>query len=850
MKEFDLNGKWSFHEVGRGKWYTAVVPGSNYIDLLANNVIDHPYYDNNEELTQWVGERDWEYVKEFTLPMDVLKKPVIMLEADKLDTIADIYVNDRLVARTENAFVKYTIDIKNFVSRLTNKIRIKFRAPLTFIENKLENNPVSAGKDGKAGVQFIRKPAMHFGWNNNLALPFSGICGNIKIVGYEELRLGTPIIRKESISKAAILIAKVPVIGKQQSEGIEYSVKMKITEPNGNVVTAQNNKIDEQTELVVTIHKPELWTIYSKTQKPALYNVNIELYAGDAVIDSKSFNYGIKEVSFDEPEVDKYKKFGIMLNGEKIFVKGVTLMPLDSMSSLFNHKKMESYLDGIVSINANLIRVFGGGGYMPDEFYSMCDERGIMVWQDMPFAGMLYPFDNSDFLANVDKEINYNLAKLHNHASCILLCGSYEMEHKISRMFWKSWLKGTIFDVFYKKIPEKMKSLGCDMLYIPSSPLSGRFCDKTNNYKNGITHMWEVWGGMRSMQKVGKYTPRFCGEFGMPSMPNKEVFNEFISKPQYSINGLELEKRQRFRDGNNKMQYYISSRFRVPRSMSDLIYYSQLTQAEYYTEMIEHLRVNSGKCRGVIMTALNDCWGGIDCSVIDYLGRYKAAMYKLRQAYAPILLSVKHKKGMVKADVSCDDGIPQMQCLLKWRVEDFDGLVIANDEQIIEICGGKNVSAQAIDLKDIIKGKERDVVFVAELIDGDGKTLAFEDYLFVQNKLAMLPDPQLKVNVTVRKGVAKINIQAQKFARYVMLSMADVKTPFSNNYFDILAGGSADITIPVGKMKEPEVLEQLRIKSVANIDLKGNLMRDIAKNTSVLLSPKNIKDVAMKWFFK
>ncbi len=849
MKEFDLNGKWSFHEVGRGKWYTAVVPGSNYIDLLANNLIDHPYYDNNEDLTQWIGERDWEYAREFTLPLDLLKKPVILLEADRLDTIADIYINDRLVARTENSFIKYTIDIKNFVSRLTNKIRIKFRSPLTYIENKLENNPMPNSKDGTAGVQFIRKPAIHFGANNNLVLPFSGICGNIKIVGYDELYLGDTIVKNERISKSAIVVVKVPVKGKKLTDNAEYLLKLNITEPNGNIITATSSKVEEQNELVVTINKPELWTIYSKTKKPALYNISTELYKGEELIDSKSLSYGIKDIKFEESEVDSYKKFGLVLNGEKIFVKGVTLMPLDSMSSLFNRKKMENYLDSIVNINANLIRVFAGVGYMPEEFYTMCDERGIMVWQDMPFVGRVYPFENSDFAANVEKEIKYNLVKLHNHPSCVVLCGSYEMEHKLSRTFGQKSLKSAIFDVFYKKIPEKIKSYSCDFVYIPSSPLSSKFCDKVNNYKNGISNMWEVWGGMRSMQKIGRHTPRFCGEFGMPSMPSPKVFEEFISKKQYTITGLELEKRQKFRDGNNKMLYYISSRFRVPRSISDLIYYSQLTQAEYYTEMIEHLRRNMSKCRGVIMTSLNDCWAGIDCSAIDYLGNYKAVMYKLKRVFAPVLLSITSKKGIVKVDLSCDLNVNE-ECNLIWKLEDFDGIVLSNGEQNVEIKGESNCNIANIDLKEVIAGKEREFVFVAELTDKAGRVLAAEDFLFVQNKLALLPDPKLKVDVAVKKGVAKISIQAEKFARYVALYMDSVKTPFSNNYFDIMAGGRAEITIPVGKMKEEEVVEKLRIKSVANIDMKGNVVRDIAKNTGVLLAPKNIKDVVFKWFFK
>ncbi len=849
MKEFDLKGKWSFHEVGRGKWYNAIVPGSNYIDLLANNIIDHPYYECNEELSRWVGERDWEYAREFTLPLDILKKPIIMLEAERLDTIADIYINDRLVARTENAFIGYKIDIKNFVSRLTNKIRIKFRSPLTFIEKKLENTPMPNNKTGMNGVQFIRKPAIHFGWNNNLQLPFSGICGDIKIVGYDELYLGEPIIRQESISKSSIVIVKTPVKGKQAEEVADYSLKLSITEPNGNVISISNNKIEEQMEIVATINKPEFWTIHSKNKKPAIYEILVELLKGNEIIDSKTLKYGLKNISFEEEDIEKHKKFGIVLNGEKIFVKGITLMPLDSMSSLFNKKKMESYLDSLINANVNLIRVFAGMGYMHNDFYSMCDERGIMVWQDMPFMNIQYPIDNLDFAANIEKEAKYNIIRLHNHPSVVLLCGSYGMEHKLSRAFGKKTLKDAVFNMFYKKIPERIKNMGSDLLYIPSSPLSNKFLDRVNNYKNGISHMWEVWGGMRSMQKIDRHTPRFCGDFGMPSMPNYATLNEYLQKKEYNITGIELEKRQKIRDGNNRMLYYISSRFRVPRSMSDLVYYSQLTQAEYYTEMIEHLRRNMAKCRGVIMTSLNDCWAGIDCSCIDYAGNYKAVMYKVKRVYSPVLMSITCKKGIIKINVSSDIDM-DTECDLKWKIEDFDGNILIDGEDNVEVKGNQNNYVLAIDVKDDIKGKEREIVFVAELADKEGKIIAVEDFLFVQNKLAMLPDPKLSVRVVVRKGIAKITLQAEKFARYVSVIMEENKTPFSNNYFDIMAGGKAEITIPVGKMKEEEVLSKLRIKSVANIDSKGNVIRDITKNIGVLLAPKNIKDIVVQWFLK
>ena len=157
-----------------------------------------------------------------------------------------------------------------------------------------------SSKVGMLGAQFIRKPAIHFGWNNNVVLPFSGICGNIKIVGHDEVYFGSPVISNETISKSAIIIVKAPVKGKQLSEGAEYKIKLNITEPNGNVISMVSNKVEDQNELVATINKPELWTIYTKTDKPALYTINLELLKNGEVIDNKTLTYGLKNIRFEE----------------------------------------------------------------------------------------------------------------------------------------------------------------------------------------------------------------------------------------------------------------------------------------------------------------------------------------------------------------------------------------------------------------------------------------------------------------------------------------------------------------------------------------------------------------------
>lgn len=843
MKILDLNGKWTFHEVGRGKWYPAEVPGSNYLDLLANNMIEHPYYACNEELTQWIGERDWEYAREFTLSAEMLKKSIIMLEAERLDTLADIYINDRLVARVENAFLSYKIDIKNFVSRLTNKIRIKFRSPIAYIEKKMEDKPLIGNKIGLTGAAYVRKPAMHFGWDNNLSAPFSGICGNIRIVGYDDAYLDECIVSEEyDVADIAKILCKQKVKGKLAEIADDLMLKMTVTEPNTNVITATLVKVDENNELMAAINNPQQWTTYNKQSKPALYNIKIELFNKGELIDSKSFKYGLRKVELKIEKDDFGKKFDIHLNEEKVFVKGVTLMPLDSMSSLFNKNKMKSYLDSIEQANINLIRVFAGGGYMPDEFYSMCDERGILVWQDMPFVGFQYPLDSKEFATNIEKEVRQNVIKLHTHPSCILLCGSYELEHSASRWYGKNKIKRSIFEGFYKKIPEIIQKITNNMLYIPSTPISAKFADRVNNDKAGTANLWYVWGGMRSMQKIDKHTPRFCTEFGMPSMPNMKTVDKFLAKKQANIMDIEFEKRQKYRDGNNKMLYYISSRFRVPRSMEDLIYYSELTQAEYYTEMVEHLRLNMQRCSGVIMTSLNDPWAGIDCSCIDYLGNYKAVMYKAKRFFDPLLMTIVYKKGTAKICVSADANLA-FYGKIQWRIETFEGEVVAQDEKLCEIKSFATSELAIENIKEFVRSKERECVFIAELYDERRHLVRRENILFTQNKIALLPDPQFIINVNVQKSVAKIAIQAKRFARYVKVELDGNFLPFSDNYFDMCAGEIKEVSIRIGKnTKAEDIMQRLSVKSVANIDSKGNVLRDITKNAGVLMSPKNILD--------
>ena len=846
MNKLELSGKWSFHEVGRGKWFDAAVPGSNIADLIENDIIPHPYYDENEMLVQWIGERDWEYAREFTLSQDMLKKNIILLELDGLDTLAEVFINDKLVAKTDNSFISHSFDIKNYVSRLTNKIRIKFRSPIALIEKHLENTPLFPNKMGMTGASFLRKPTIHFGWSNAPILPISGITGGVRILGYDDVKIEKLIISQKFVDSFATITANVLLKGNiSHDEDNKLHLTMTVTEPNTSVLTNSLPKLSENNEFSVAINSPELWTTYDRLdedESPKRYNVEINLYRKDTLVDSVTKRIGLRTLTIDREKDEYGRKFDLVLNGKRMLVKGAVITAHDVIHPSFDVDTVSTTLDAMMDANINMVRVFAGSGYESEEFYEMCDERGLLVWQDMPFSRYEYPLGAKEFQHSIAKEISTIITRLHSHPSLAVLCGSHEIEHRLSK-FHIVGKKGKVAQkFFYDFIPTEINKIIDNINYIPGTPLSNKFLDRVNGDKQGTAHLWDIWRGMRSISKTSRHIPRFCGEFGMASMPSIKTIYAFSEKETLDMQSEEVHAHQKYQGGNDRIMFYVSTRFRVPKNVEDLIYYSQLTQAEYYKEMVEHLRRNMRRCSGVMMAYGNACWPGIDCAMVDYLGNYKAVMYKAKLFNSAVIITLRNKNGVVKVDI-INDLDETINANVKWHIETFDGDKVAIGAYECELEREKSTLTATLNLKEFIKDNNKDRVLVVELYDEDGSVINREIMLFVPNKLAAFPDPILTTSVTVARGIATINVKAMKFARYVKLTKEDTCLPFSDNYFDMLAGEECVVSIPVDKgVKAAEIIEQLSVKSIANIEQKGNVARDMAKNVGVLLSPYNILD--------
>jgi len=795
---------------------------------------------------QWVSERDWEYAREFNLSGDMLKMPVIMLECDGLDTIAEIYINGKLVAKTDNAYIRHSFDIKNYVSRLTNKIRIKFRSPIAYIEKMLMNTPMISNKVGMVGSTTLRKPSSHFGWCNSPKLPISGITGNIAVVGYADVRLGLVVVVQNTNNYFASITCKANILGNLISdEDTRLVLEMTVTTPKGKVFSTQITKLAEISDLEININSLEYWTIrerLAKGKEPAQYTVKLQILQNEQVVSSWTKKIGLRTIEIDRSKDEFGRKFEIMLNGEKVNIRGQVLTMQDAINPIFDREGMISILDGVTNANMNMVRIFAGAGYQCDEFYTMCDERGILVWQDLPFSSYEHPLGKQEFQSNVARELASRVVELQSHPSLCVICGGYEIELRAKYWLLSGKKVKAIQNFFYTFLPAELEKYDKNIVYIPGTPLSNKFLDRVNSDRQGVAHLWEIWRGMRSIRRANKRTPRFCGEFGMSSMPSIKTTKKYMTKTQQGINSDQMIAHHKQPDGNGRIAYYISTRFRVPRSMEDLAYYSQLTQAEYYKALVEHLRRNMKKCSGIIMGFGNECWPGIDCSMVDYLGNYKAVMYKTQQFNAPIILSLDNSHGTVKVYV-INDTKTEIDATIRWYIETFDGDKVAVGSYDSTIAIESSNKTIVLNLKEFLKDNDKDRALVVELVGDTGEVITREIMLFVQNKTALLPDPKLTFEVKVVKNQAKITVTSEKFARYVKVTLEDTCVPFSDNYFDMLAGESKVITIPVARgTKADSLLSKITVRSVANVDQKGNIARDIMKNVGVLFSLRSVVD--------
>jgi beta-mannosidase len=463
----------------------------------------------------------------------------------------------------------------------------------------------------------------------------------------------------------------------------------------------------------------------------------------------------------------------------------------------------------------NMLRVWGGGIYETDDFYNLCDEMGIMVWQDFMFACSMYP-GNQEFLDNVRAEAEDNVRRLRNHPSIAIWSGNNEIEGAWFNWGWKQNLPGSIWDDYQKifdgVLKETCATLDPGRLYWPSSPHGG-LADDPNSLKSGDTHSWKVWHFAAPFTDYQKEFPRFMSEYGFQSFPQIETIETYALANEQDIQSPVMMAHQRHPRGNQLIKEYMLREYVAPKDFESFLYVSQVLQAEGIKVGAEHLRRIMPRNMGSLYWQLDDCWPVASWSSIDYTGRWKALQYFSKRFYAPVLLSPIADTDNLNFFVVSD--LPQqMKGTINVEVRDFDGNKLASYSKETELAPVTSRSYFNVPLKTLLENKDPKKVMVYCELVVDGKVISTNEYFFEPFKDLDLPTPQIKVDAVQTANGYKLTVSSDKLAKAVYLS-SKADGFFSDNFFNVLPDKPVELefrtktTLPVDVFKK-----QLRARSL------------------------------------
>ena len=789
MQIISLNGKWTLEEAGQGGEIPAVVPGSVYGDLLKAGRIPDPFWRDNEMKVLPLMERDWRYSRRFDVPARMLANEKVLLCCHGLDTLAEIEINGLPAGSADNMHRTWTFDVKKLLKAGENEISVTFRSPVKYIREAFAAHRVEGTEDAMEGFPFLRKAHCMFGWDWGPRLPDCGIWRDIELIAFDRARISDVRIRQHHEDGRVILAVDTRI---DRCCSGPLTVKVSITGPDGGVFEGQGESCE------ILIDDPKLWWPAGFGDQP-LYRVDVKLVSEDGEEDHRSLRIGLRTLTVcREPDPDgKGETFCHMVNGVKIFAMGADYIPEDNLLSRRSPERTRRLLEDARLANMNTIRVWGGGHYPEDAFYDICDELGLLVWQDFMFACAVYDL-TEEFDRNIRAEVRDNVRRLRHHPSLALWCGNNEMEDFVRQGNWVTEKKqaADYIKMYEYIIPEVLKQEDPDTFYWPSSPSSGGSFDVPNDPDRGDVHYWEVWHGLKPFTDYRKYLFRYVSEFGFQSFPCMETIKSFTEAEDRNPFSYVMEKHQRNASANGRIAEYLSQTYLYPTSFEAFVYASQLLQAQAMQYGTEHWRRHRGRCMGTVIWQLNDCWPVISWSSIDYYGRWKALHYYERRFFAPVLISCE-EEGILSQNTNVNaEHLPEKMSarlnVSNETREPFTGTARWSlrrpDASVIE-SGSFDVKVPALsavwlsDEQDFSKYGFYDCYYAYELLDRDDRIVGSGTVLFCAPKHFRFRDPGLQVRI---EG-DEIVVTAKAYARSVEIRCgADVV--LEDNFFDMNAG--------------------------------------------------------------
>ncbi|HEX6183948.1 MAG TPA: glycoside hydrolase family 2 protein [Pyrinomonadaceae bacterium] len=788
-----LDGSWTFREAGKGEWRAAKVPGSVHTDLLAAGLIEDPFYRDNERKLQWIGKTDWEYRTTFDAPASLLARRHVELVFEGLDTYATVFVNERRVLEADNMFRTWRVDAKPALKAGANTLRVVFRSPINEVLPRMKalGYELPASNDqGEKTSPHTRKAPYQYGWDWGPRFVTSGVWRPVTLEAWDEARIESLHVVQNRLGRnSAQLTAEVEVV----SNG-DAGVVLVVEDPNDRRVSArQTVGLKEgvnRFSLKLSVPNPQLWWPAGMGSQK-LYTLRARLFTdrGRLPSDELTTRVGLRTIELRQQPDRWGKSFMFVVNGVPVFGKGANWIPADSFPERVTRERYRRLLESARDANMNMVRVWGGGYYEADDFYELCDELGLLVWQDFMFACSMYPGDEK-FLESVRAEAVDNVRRLRNHPSVALWCGNNEVETAWHHWGWKQNLPAKLWDdykkLFHGVLPEVVAEHDPSRAYWPSSP-SSNLEEDANSQRMGDVHYWEVWHASKPFSEYETQHPRFMSEYGFQSFPSIETVNAYTVPSDHDIQSPVMLAHQKHPRGNQLIREYMLRDFPEPKDFESFLYASQVLQAEGIKVGAEHLRRQMPHNMGSLYWQLNDCWPVASWSSVDYFGRWKALQYYARRFYSPLLVSPRANSGAVDLHIVSDRPEP-VPARLVVTLFDFDGRALLTTGKDVTISPLRGDPYMTVFVKDFLGGRDPKGVFLLSELKTGGRVVSTNTHFFRPFKELTLAAPRVGTSVAATRGGFKLTLTTDKLARAVYLSAPGAEGSFSDNFFDLIPG--------------------------------------------------------------
>ena len=810
----NLHEGWKFRQARLTNWYPATVPGVVHTDLLQNKIIEDPFFRLNERGLQWIDKEDWVYETCFTLAADMMRKENMELVFEGLDTYADVYLNDECILKADNMFRRWSIPVRQYIREENNILKVYFHSPVKIDVPKWDalpyQYPASNDQSENGGLFnkkisiFARKAGYHYGWDWGPRLVTSGIWRPVYIRAWSDLRINDVFIEQKEVGAGrAVIAGHVELDADKDMNGVLVTITDEVT---GRVLGEWQADLKRGTNRVTVdfvLHKPKLWWS-NGLGEPFLYRFRTDIIAGGELLDSKTERVGIRSLKVvHQPDKDGHT-FYIELNGRPVFAKGANYIPSDNFLPRVTPENYKRTILDAAGVNMNMLRVWGGGIYENDVFYDLCDEHGIMIWQDFMFACSMYPAEGA-LLDNIHQEAVDNVKRLRNHACIALWCGNNECQDAWLGWGWKREIErqnkeyadkiwAQYRQQYHVTLPGVVREYAPGTFYWPSSPFA--FEGEMSGTTDGDRHYWSVWHGKAPISDYDSEKSRFFSEYGFQSFPEFESVKRYAPYPEdWDIRSEVMMSHQRGGDhANGLIETYLLNEYKKPRDFRAFLYMNHVLQGDAIKTAIESHRRQMPYNMGTLFWQHNDCWPVASWASRDYYGRWKAQHYYVRKAYDDILISPVVEGDDLKV-YAVSDRLENTSGRLQLQVCQFDGTVVHHWGKSVGISGNDSRVCFSAPLAKLLEGANRGTVYVrVDYTDKSGRVY-HNNYCLGKQKDMDYPKVDLQTEVRSIEGGYEVTVSADKFARAVCLSVADNESVYSDNYFDVQPKSSVQVQV-------------------------------------------------------